>query len=339
MSITFTRRLVAAGLCVLMCAAACLTVFAAGNTITIKECDDLQITLPETMTAVTRSSNSDDPYFAKHGLSFSEVQEMFLKDDTYLQAMDDNNTVTLTLSYSDATTADFSTFSSAELAEVARNFVGQRNENVIFNSSTLDEVGKDVVWLYFNITVHDDQTGTDKKQAQATTVHGGKSVVLTMLRNDGDVDAADFETLHSISQTVKFPGSGPWFTNKKVIIFGAIGVGVLAVIILIIIIAVAVKKSKKKKAISRNDKILEELADKYQVRSTQRKPADEKPADRAQSRSVWQPPAEDDGADEQYSYKSEPKEAYYEDEAGYDDEPKSKYSDEDLARLLGDMDD
>ena len=66
---------------------------------------------------------------------------------------------------------------------------------------------------------------------------------------------------------------------------------------------------------------------------------EETPAVRVQSRSVWQPPAEDDGADEQYSYKSEPKEAYYEDEAGYDDEPKSKYSDEDLARLLGDMDD
>ena len=336
MSIKFTSRLLAAGLCVLICAAACLTCFAAGNTFTIKECDDLQITLPENMTAVTRSSDSNDPYFARHGLNFSEVQEMFLKDDTYLQAMDNDNVITLTLSYSDTATADFSTYSSAELAEVARNFVGQRNENVIFNSSTLDEVGKDVVWLYFDITVHDDTSNTDKKQYQATTVHDGKSVVLTIFRNAGDVEAADQDTLHAVSQTVKFPGKGSWLSDKKLIIFGAIGVGVLAVIILIIIITVSVKKSKKKKAKSRNDKILEELADKYQVRSTQRKPASEQPVNNVSVEPEQQASAEDD---ERYQYKPEPENSYYEDDAGYDDEPKSKYSDEDLARLLGDLDD
>ena len=336
MKIKLSGRLIAAGLCVLMCAAACLTCFAAGNTFTIKECGDLQITLPENMSAVTRSSDSNDPYFARHGLSFSDVQEMFLKDDTYLQAMDNDNVIALTLSYSDAATADFSTFSSAELAAVARNFVSQRNENVTFNSSTLDEVGKDVVWLYFNITVHDDTNNIDKKQVQATTVHDGKSVVLTMQRNAGDVEAADFDTLQAISQTVKFPGKGSWLSNKNLIIFGAIGVGVLAVIILIIIIAVSVKKSKKKKAKSRNDKILEELADKYQVRPAQRKPAPEQTVNSVRVEPAQQAPSEDD---EQYQYTPETDNSYYEDDAGYDDEPKSKYSDEDLARLLGDLDD
>ena len=74
MSIKFIRRLTAAGLCVLMCAASFLTAFADSEPVTIAECDNLQLTLPDNMSAVTRSSESSDRYFSRHNLTYQEVQ-------------------------------------------------------------------------------------------------------------------------------------------------------------------------------------------------------------------------------------------------------------------------
>lgn len=341
MSIKSMRRLIAAGLCVLMCAASFLTAFADGEPITISECDNLQITLPDNMSAVTRSTESGDRYFSRHNLTYQEVQDMFSRTNIYLQAMDNDNVITLTLSYSDTDSNDFNAFSNAELAEVARNFIRESGSDVTYKSSTQDEAGKEIVWLYFEISVRDTVNNTEKKQYQATTVNNGKNVTLTIFRNAGDAEASDYQTLESISKTVKFPAKEK-SSDKKMMMFIVIGAGTVAVIILLIIIIVTVKKSKRRKAKNRNDKILEELADKYQSRPVKGQKSVKRentvPAEDYSEKTEYEEPAEykPTRTESKHSYSDSYKDSY---EDSYDDEPKRKYSDEDIARLLGDLED
>ncbi len=336
MSIKFIRRLTAAGLCVLMCAASFLTAFADSEPVTIAECDNLQLTLPDNMSAVTRSSESSDRYFSRHNLTYQEVQEMFSKTDTYMQAMDNDNVITLTLTYSDTDINDFNKFSNAELAEVAHNFITESGTDVKYKNSTQDEAGKEMVWLYFETSVHDNTANTDKKQYQATTVYNGKNVTLTILRNEGDAEASDYSTLESVAKTVKFPAKEKP-ADKKMLMLIVIGAGTAIIIFLLIIIIVTVKKSKRRKAKARNDKILEELAGKYQTR-----PNKPQPAVKQESAEPKQEYTDND--EYQDIEKPVPSESIqsisksYDDAYG-DDMPKRKYSDEDIARLLGDLED
>ena len=139
---------------------------------------------------------------------------MFSKTDTYMQAMDNDNVITLTLTYSDTDINDFNKFSNTELAEVAHNFITESGTDVKYKNSTQDEAGKDMVWLYFETSVHDNTANTDKKQYQATTVYNGKNVTLTILRNEGDAEASDYSTLESVAKTVKFPAKEKPADNK-----------------------------------------------------------------------------------------------------------------------------
>ena len=336
MSIKSIRRLTAAGLCVLMCAASFLTAFADSEPVTIAECGNLQLTLPDNMSAVTRSSDSSDRYFSRHNLTYQEVQEMFSKTDTYMQAMDNDNVITLTLTYSDTDINDFNKFTNAELAEVAHNFITESGTDVKYKNSTQDEAGKEMVWLYFETSVRDAAANTDKKQYQATTVYNGKNITLTILRNEGDAEASDYSTLESVAKTVKFPAKEKP-ADKKMLMLIVIGAGAAIIIILLIIIIVTVKKSKRRKAKARNDKILEELADKYQTR-----PNKPQPAVKQESAAPKQEYSDNDEyQDIEKPLPSESIQSFSKsyDEAYDDDMPKRKYSDEDIARLLGDLED
>ena len=65
------KRLCALALCVLVCAVSALTVAAASETVKIKECDNLELKLPDNMSYVTRFSQTNDRYFSRHKLSYS----------------------------------------------------------------------------------------------------------------------------------------------------------------------------------------------------------------------------------------------------------------------------
>ena len=63
------KRLCALALCVLVCAVSALTVAAASETVKIKECDNLELKLPDNMSYVTRFSQTNDRYFTKNSLN------------------------------------------------------------------------------------------------------------------------------------------------------------------------------------------------------------------------------------------------------------------------------
>ncbi len=257
-------RLASLALCVMMTAASVLTAFADGGTFVLEECGDLQITLPDNMSAVTRTSESTDRYYTRHNLSYVDVQRAFMEGEIYLQAMDNDNNVTLTLSCLDTEAQDFDELSDSELSEVAGRFVSSINNEVQYNTSTQDEAGIETPWIFFNMTVTDPD-GNKTRQYQATTVKNGKNITLTLYRNGGDVDLNDYQTLEAIARTVDMPGE-PFYQNKWFWIIA--GCSLVVIIVLIIIISLAVKKSKSRKTQDKNDKIIEELAGKYQKRPT-----------------------------------------------------------------------
>lgn len=356
-----TGRLIAAAVCAIMCIASCLTAFAAGEPVTIKECDGLQLTLPDNMSAITRSTPSDDSFFSRHSLDYYKVMRDFTDGDIYLQAMDNENNITLTLSYVDTDHKDFSELTQSDLSQVARNFINESGD-ARYNSATQDEAGKPVVWLFFNMTAM-DQEGKTFHQYQATTVHDGKNVNLTLCRNSGDVEYIDYHVLSQIASSVQFPPKqdNSFANNLNLLII--IGAAILIAIIIMIIIIVIVKKTKRRKKTVKNNKILEELADKYQSHPNYNSYREESEPEQATA-DYAQVYSEDESETANiYSYGDEmhlpqqtlqPSQTIADDyesgynsysrhddyDGGYDgDEPKRKYSDADIARLLGDVED
>ena len=259
-------RLLAAALCALMAAASCLAVFAAGNTVTIKECDDLRLSLPDNMTAVTRSSEATDPYFAQHKVSYDGLMQSFRDGDTYMQAMDKDNTYTVVLSYLDTGAQDFNEMTTEQLDSVSRNFLGGTDAELQYSACTPDQIPDGLTWLYLKMSMTDSEKGVSNKY-QATTVYSGKNITLTLSRNEGDVEGSDYDVLQSIAQSVK---ANRAFSFRKILPFLLIAGGILLAVVLAIVIVKLVKKFKNpnpEKNKKDNDKVIEELAGKYQMRA------------------------------------------------------------------------
>ena len=335
------KKIAAAALCVVICAASCIAVFAAGKTYDVKECG-VQITLPDNMSAVTRSSPESDPYFSLHNLSYNEVMNDFSNGQIYLQGMDNVEAITLTLSRLEneqsQSIGDYKKLSASELEKVAQNFIGESGSEARYNSSTVDESSRSAVWLYFNLTAKD--SGNSFKQYQATTVHGGKSYSLTLYRNGGDVNAGDYAVLKDIVATVKFDDMQQPFIGS--LLFYIIIGGVVIAIIMIIVIIVAVSRAKKRRKKNQNDKILQELAGKYKTnRPGSASNADEYTGEYGDGFGTDEPAAQQSGepVQEAEAPAEEKSESDYDFELFDDDVADRKYSDEDIARLLGDIED
>lgn len=329
-----TKRFTALLLAVLLCAAACLTVFADSKTYTVKECDNLQITLPDNMTAITRSSEANDGYFSLHSLDYNKVMSDFQNGDIYLQAMDNVETITVSLSCLETeesqSIGNYNKLTAGDLDQVARNFISESGGEVSYNAATLDEAGKEIVWLYFNMTGK-DHNGDSFRQYQANTVYDGKSVSVTLYRNGGDVAVEDYAILAGIVSTVKFHEENKPFLSDMML-YIIIGGVVLAIILLIIILAI-VKKSKKRKKKNQNDKIIQELAGKYQTRQSNTTYSDDEDDNYTDVSSYNE-------TDAQESYEADTAaEKDYDLDAFDDDIADRKYSDADIARLLGDIED
>ena len=265
----------------------------------------------------------------------------FRSGDIYLQAMDNVETITLSLSSLETEESqrlgNYNQLTAGDLDQIARNFVNTPG-SVSYNSATLDEAGKDVVWLYFNMTGK-DQSGNSFRQYQANTVYDGKSISLTLYRNGGDVAVEDYAILSGIVSTVKFQDKNKPFLSDMML-YIIIGGAVLLIILLIIMIAI-VKKSKKRKKKSQNDKIIQELAGKYQTRQGGvRDDAYDEPYDEAYD--VSGVPTEETAVDEadvqDGGFEEEMPSQDYDLDA-FDDGVERKYSDADIARLLGDVED
>ncbi len=318
------KKLSALLLGVLLCATAALSAAAATGTVTLEDCDGLQFTLRDNMTAITRSSQPDDSYFTSNGLDYNEVMRAFEEGNIYLQATDNTKAMTLTLSYSESAASkrlgNYKDYDLAQLTEMKNNAIALSGGT--YNSGTPDEVGDNMVWIFYNITAE------GVHQYRAETVADGKNIALTLYRNGGDVQPDDYNILTDIVSTVKLTKRAAAAENNKkmMMIYIAAGAAGVALILLIVLIVV-IKKAKKRKKQNNNDKILRELADKYQSRpNNSADDASGEPQTTGQTEAVGEAPSDDALADVDFD----------DEDDGY---VTRRYSDADIARLLGDVED
>ena len=203
---------------------------AAPSSYRISEIDDMVIVLPDNMTAATRSSKNTDKYFSVFGLNYETIMQNFKSSDIYLQGMDSSSSLTLTVTMTE--TSDSQS-------------IGNYN----------------IVWLSFNANV--TSNGRTIKAYQSNTVYDGMSVNITLQRNEGNVTAKDYETFSNIVSSVTFLKAG---SSNSVFIYILIGVCAAAVFV-IILSYIMFSKAKKLRKHSKNDKIIKELSNKYNVKN------------------------------------------------------------------------
>ncbi len=255
-------KALAAILCgVIMILSSCFAVFAADtNSYQINELDEMTVTLPDDMTAVTRDSKNTDRYFSLFGLDYDDTMNNFKSGDIYLQGMDSNSqttiTVTMTKNSDSRDISNYNLLNSEKLSEVTNNFLLQSE----YTACTPDTAQK-IVWLYFDTKVTSN-TGTINAY-QANTVYDGMSINVTLQRNSGNVTADDYNTFRSIVSSVNFNKVGSENSMTLPIIIGAVVLALIIVVLLIIVLKKGKNKRKQNKLKRANDRILEELAGKY----------------------------------------------------------------------------
>lgn len=256
MKVTKVKKITAV-LCALMCAIGSTFICsAASQRYTINEIDDMVIYLPDDMTAITRSSQNTDRYFSVFGLDYDATMQNFKNGDIYLQGMDSMSsltvTVTMTKNADSNSIGNYNLLEADKLSQVSSNFLSQSE----YTSCTPDTSGK-IVWLNFDTNV--TSNGLSIRAYQANTVYDGMSVGITLQRNSGNVTPEDYAAFTEIVSSVNFQRESSIGSMIPYIIIGAS----IFVILLIIILIIVVKHVKKRRKKNRNDKILEELAEKH----------------------------------------------------------------------------
>lgn len=224
----------------------------------IPQIDDMTLSMPDGMSAVTRNSKSSDRYFSVFGLDYDTTMKTFENGNIYLQGMDNMSsvilTVTMTKNESSENVGNYAQLSSSELTNIRNNFLNSEE----YKSCTPDQQEK-VTWLVFDASAQ--SSNGDVKTFVANTVYDGMNINITMQRTEGDVTTVDYDTFSKIVSSVKFSDL-PF--SKGIIPYIIIGGGVLILILIILIIIFAVRIRKHKKA-KKNNAILEELATKYKI--------------------------------------------------------------------------
>ena len=252
------KRLSALAVCAVVALCSVFVCMGATKEYTISEIDDMTLSLPDGMSAVTRESKSTDKYFSVFGINYETAMAKFKNSNIYLQGMDSMASVVLSVSMTQNTNSEnvgnYAQLSSDELTNVRNNFLNTEG----YNSCTPDQQEK-TTWLIFDATVENE--GKKYQTYVANTVYDGMNINITMQRNNGDVTPVDYDTFSKIVSSVQFSNL-PF--SKSIIPYVVIGGGVLILVLIILIIIFAVRIRKHKKA-KRNNAILEELASKYNL--------------------------------------------------------------------------
>lgn len=253
-------------LCVLLLLAGTAVCGAVSQAYTIKDIDDMSVTLPDGMTAITRSSDSSDKYFSLFGLDYETTMTNFENGDIYLQGMNEPSTLTITVTMTKTKDSEsirnYSLLERDKLTEVMGNFLTQSE----YSSCTPDQnIDRNIVWLMFDTDVT-TATGSIKAY-QAHTVYDGMSINVTLQRNGSNVTGDDYAVFSGIVSSASFGRTSFVSGIIPIIIIAA----ALIVIVLLLIFIIRLKHNQrvnnknKRAAESRNEQVLRELADKYNL--------------------------------------------------------------------------
>ena len=253
---------------------------------------------------------------------------------------------------------NYNRLTESELSNIVVGYQ-QSSDGTTYSASTVDEVVQDIVWIDFEFRATVDNSVY--KQYQANTVVNGKNVSVTIQRNGSDVIGSDYDVLKSIVSSVRFTKSG---LPKNFLMYIIIGAAALVIVILIIILIVA-KRARRRRKKTKNDKIIKELASKYNTgKSGGQQTTVDAPSEKHAAQDEFYAGLDDTDSSEGNMAKtmhfdmhkarkaaeqtpsrqiSEPNprsESYYYDDDDDDySRPVKSYTDEEIARLLGDTED
>lgn len=250
-------------LCVLISTSVCSAV---SETYTINDIDEMSLTLPDGMTAVTRSSKDSDKYFSLFGLDYNATMENFKSGDIYLQGMNESSSLTITVTMTKTDVSEniknYNLLDRDKLTEVMGNFLTQTE----YSSCTPDQSSdKQIVWMLFDTNV---TAGNDKIKAyQAHTVYDGMSINVTLQRNGSNVKSEDYSVFSGIVSSVSFGKT----SFGEGLITAIIIAAALIVIILLLIFIFRLRHKRRingkinSAAEQKNEQILKELANEYNL--------------------------------------------------------------------------
>ncbi len=334
------KKLTAAVLCVLLGISAVAAVCAAQETeYNIEEISGMKVSIAPDMLAVTRNTDSSDGFFNLPNNSYEDVMKKMRDGNIYLLATDSQQSITVAVSMfenDDTHRIDnYNRLSGEELNDIVLGYK-KSTDGTTYNASTVDEVVDDIVWIDFEFRATVDSSVY--KQYQSNTVVNGKNVSITIQRNGADAIGSDYDVLKKIVSSVKFANAGMPRNLMLYIIIGAAA----AVIIILIIVIIVVKRANRRRKKTKNDKIIEELASKYSTgRQSSREAEGSSPEYSEPERQTGDTMAKTMHFDMHKAQKSEPAQRSYD---SYDDDedsgrPVKSYTDEEIARLLGDVED
>lgn len=250
------RKIAAAGLAVAVAVIAVFPALAADKRYTIPEIGDMNISLPENFTVIDRRAPDSAAYFKLFGLDYNTVMSQMSANNVYLQAMDNTASLTVTVSMTESDESkgigSYSNLSSEQLGEIGRNFLSQPE----YTACRIDDPGKTVTWLSFD-------TGVDGvKGYLANTVYDGKSINLSVQRNGADVTEEDKAVFTAAVASVNF-GTQNFLQQYWLVIVIIAGTVIALLVLLILIIKTARSLKKENRQDSETDRVPKEFMDMY----------------------------------------------------------------------------
>ena len=336
MGLKISGKITAALMSLILAVGCIIPAAAVAITYTIPEIDEMTVTMPDGITAVTRDSADTDKYFSVFGIDYEQTMRNFENGNIYLQGMDEKSEVTISVTMTQTEESkgisNYNLLSKEKLGEVQANFLSQDE----YTTCTVEDGGK-IVWLYFNVNVNEG--GKTIKAYQANTVYDGKSVNITLQRNGGNVNEADYNTFSLIVSAADFKQVGSF---NNLIPYILIGGAVIAALVIIFIIAASRHASHKRKK-NKNDKLIEELADKYTTRRNHRSYARNGAADNGGQFEEFTDISSSSGRNETSAAEPEKADPEQEEAENYSEKYDfesyrsnvKRYSDEEIDKLLG----
>ncbi len=181
-----------------------LSVFAASNTYDLNELE-LQVTIPDGYSVITRDTPAGDPIFSDFGTTRSALISQFESSNIYLNAISDTYNEEVVVTMEKNNLSNFSLLSDTILNTLATTLINQCT-NYGINVSKYDiyqHSQAKFIRLYFT------DTGKTVHGLQYYTIYEGKAMNFTMRSYEGSLSSRQEAAIKTIVDSIKYDKAPP----------------------------------------------------------------------------------------------------------------------------------
>lgn len=181
-----------------------ISVFAASNTYDLDELE-LQVTIPNGYSVITRDTSASDPIFSDLGTTKSALISQFESSNIYLNAISDTYNEEVVVTMMENNLSNFGLLSDTTLNTLASTLVNQYTDYGI-NVSKYDiyqHSQAKFVRLYFT------DTGKTVHGLQYYTIYDGKAMNFTMRSYEGSLSSRQETAIKTIVDSIKYDKAPP----------------------------------------------------------------------------------------------------------------------------------